>query len=229
MDTLTFSPIEKTISFYTRNDFAILNSLLLGDYKTLWKWAWIAYQDNQGIINEYESGVRTVNSDYDIKWLNCLKERLIERLDDQAKSKIIEIAEADISNILGAMTPAKEKKILFRTAWVDKNYDISGAYPYSREYKAIELDVSSILEIKTISSYSLTPYREDDDVGSDFYRYEICVSEGKSVLPLDQFVCHNEDSEVLLPPMRCKVVGIRSGENKRCRAIIELEYLEQLQ
>ncbi|MDE6107418.1 MAG: hypothetical protein K2F83_01925, partial [Oscillospiraceae bacterium] len=60
MDNLTFSPIEKTVSFYTRNDFAILNSLLLEDYDTLWKWAWIAYQDNQGIINEYEQGKRIV-------------------------------------------------------------------------------------------------------------------------------------------------------------------------
>lgn len=228
MDALSFSPIEKTISFYTRNDFAILNSLLLGDYETLWKWAWIAYRDNQGIIDEYENGVRTINSDYDIKWLNCLKERLIERMDDQAKSKIIEIAKADISNIMGAMAPAEEKLFLFRTAWIDKNYDVGGTYPYSREYKAIELDIGSILEIKTISSYSLTPYREDDDVGSDFYRYEICVSEGKSILPLDRFVCHNEDGEVLLPPMKCKVIGIRKGESKRCRAIIELEYLEQL-
>lgn len=229
MDSLTFSPIEKTVSFYTRNDFAILNCLLLEDYDSLWKWAWVAYQDNRNIINEYEQGKRRINSEYDIKWLNCLKERLIECMDDKAKRKIVDTAKDDISNIVGAMTPAREKLILFRTAWIDKKYDVGGAYPYSREYKAIEVNVDSILEIKTISSYSFTPYREDEDVGSDFYRYEMCVPKGKNILSLDQFVCHNEDSEVLLPPMKCKVTGMRKGENKRCRGIIELEYIEQLQ
>lgn len=228
MDSLTFSPIEKTVSFYTRNDFAILNSLLFGDYDALWKWALIAYQDNQAIINEYENGERTVNSDYDIRWMNCLKERLIEHLDDRAKRKIVDTAKGDISNILSAMAPAREELLLFRTAWIDQNYDVGGVYAYSREYRAVEFAIGGILEIKTISSYSLTPYREDEDVGSDFYRYEIRVPEGKNILTLDQFVCHNEDGEVLLPPMKCKVTGIRKGEDKRCRGIIELEYLEQL-
>lgn len=85
MEELAFSPIEKTISFYTRNDFAILNSLLVGDLNRLWNCARLAYQDNQGIIHEYEHGVRHVRGDYDVKWLACLKERLIGRLDDGAK------------------------------------------------------------------------------------------------------------------------------------------------
>lgn len=228
MDNPTFSPIEKAVSFYTRNDFAILNNLLLGNYDALWKYALIAYNDNQAIINEYENGERTIDGDYDIKWLNCLKERLIEHLDDEAKRKVINIAKTDISNILRSMTPTKDNLFLFRTAWIDEDYDTGSAYAYSREYKALEFAVGSILEIKTISSYSLTPYRENEDVGSDFYRYEICVPEGKNVLLLDQFVCHNEDGEVLLPPMKCKVIGICDGESTRCRGIIELEYVEQL-
>lgn len=225
MDHLTFSPIEKAVSFYTRNDFAILNNLLLGNDDALWKYALIAYNDNRAILNEYENGERTIDSDYDIKWLNCLQERLIEHLDDEAKRRVINTAKKDISNLLRAMTPTKDNLLLFRTAWIDKDYDNCA---YSREYKALEFAVGSILEIKTISSYSLTPYRENDDVGSDFYRYEMFVPEGKNVLLLDQFVCHNEDGEVLLPPMKCKVIGIRNGESPRCRGIIELEYIEQL-
>ncbi len=228
MDHPTFSPVEKAVSFYTRNDFAILNNLLLGNYDALWKYALLAYNDNQAIVNEYENGERTVDSDYDIKWLNCLKERLIERLDDEAKRKVIHTAKTDISNILRSMAPAKSSLSLFRTAWIDKDCAAGCAYAYSREYKVMEFTVGSILEIKTISSYSLTPYRENEDVGSDFYRYEMCVPEGKNVLLLDQFVCRNEDGEVLLPPMRCKVVGIRDGESPRCRGIVELEYMEQL-
>ena len=123
------------------NDFAILNNLLLRNDDALWKYALVAYADNQGIVDEYAGGM---------------------------------------------------------------------------------------LEVRTISSWSVAPYREDEDVGSDFYRYEIRVPEGKSILQLDQFVCHNEDGEVLLPPMQCRVTGMRSGENGRCREIIELEYVAQL-
>ena len=225
---LTFSPIEKTISFYTRNDFAILNSLLTGDFDALWKYAQLAYQDNQGIIDEYEHGVRHIRSDRDIKWLACLKERLIHQLDDETKERIVATAKVDISNILSAMAPAGERLSLFRTAWIDKEYDAGSTYAYSREYKAMEFAVGSVLEIETITSCSLTPYREDEDVGSDFYRYEICVPEGKNVLQLDGFVCHNEEGEVLLPPMKCKVTDIRNGSSRRRRKIIALEYMEQL-
>lgn len=228
MSHLEFSPIEKAVSFYTRNDFAILNNLLLGRYDSLWEYAQLAYQDNRGIIEEYEKGERTVSGDYDVKWLNCLKERLIDELDDDAKKKIISNAKADISNILNAMMPSKEKLLLFRTAWINKNYDGGDTYAYSREYPALNFSVGNSLEIQTISSFSLTPYREEDEVGSDFFRYELHIPEGGNVLPLDQFICHNEAGEVLLPPMKCKVLRIRSGENKRCRGIIELDYIEQL-
>lgn len=228
MNSLVFSPVEKTISFYTRNDFAILNHLLIEDYDALWRYALLAYQDNQGIIDEFENGMRSIADEYDVKWLNCLRERLIDHLDDEAKRKIIDTAKSDISNILGAMTPAKGSLSLFRTAWIDQNHIMDDAYPYSREYQAVKLAVGGTLEIKTISSCSLTPYREDDDVGSDFYRYEIHVPEGKNVLPLDQFKTHNEDGEVLLPPMKCRVTGIWNAGRGRRRGTISLEYVEQL-
>ena len=48
------------------------------------------------------------------------------------------------------------------------------------------------------------------------------------MLELDQFECHNEDGEVLLPPMKCKVRNIRHSDNEKCKGIIELELLEQL-
>lgn len=228
MKELNFTPIEETVSFYTRNDFAIVNNLLIGNYDELWIYAELAYNDNRGIIAEYEKGVRRINGDYDVKWLNCLKRRLIDNLDEQAKAGIIRTAKSDIENILGAMSPTSEKLSLFRTAWIDKKNDGDGGYSYSREYKSLQFNIGDVIEINTLSSFSLTPYRENDDVGSDFYRYEIIVPVGKNVLPLDKFITHNEDGEVLLPPMKCKVVGIRKADNVRCRSVVELEYLDQL-
>lgn len=228
MGNIFFTPLEETISFYTRNDFAIINRFLTGNFDALWRDALIAYEDNRGILEEYEKGIRNVDSDYDIKWQNSLKKRLLNHLDDAAKDAIIKNAKNDISNILGAVYPSKKDMLLYRTAWIDRESVVENSFPYSREYKALLFEAGSILEIKTISSYSLTPYREDDDVGSDFYRYEMRVSCGMPVLELDSFVTHNEGGEVLLPPMVCKVINIRFAEHPACRGIIELECLKSL-
>lgn len=61
-----------------------------------------------------------------------------------------------------------------------------------------------------------------------FNRYEIRVLSGMPILELDQFITHNEDGEVLLPPMRCKVVRIRDAQNPKCKGIIDLEYVGSL-
>lgn len=228
MDNIFFTPLEETISFYTRNDFAIINRFLAGNFDALWKDALIAYEDNRGILEEYEKGIRSADSDYDIKWQTSLKKRLIHHLDDAAKERIIKNAENDISNILEAVYPSKRDMLLYRTAWIDREHAVKNSFPYSREYKALSFETGSVFEIKTISSYSLTPYREDDDVGSGFFRYEMRVPRGMPVLELDSFVTHNEEGEVLLPPMVCKVVDIRFSEHRACKGIIELEYVKPL-
>lgn len=228
MEKLSFTPLEETISFYTRNDFAILNCLLTENYEELWKNALLAYYDNQGIIDEYASGERIVESDYDVKWLSCLKKRIITELDEKTKAVILKNAKDDIKNILGAMQPARENMQLCRTAWIDDRYTRSGEIAYSREYRSMSFDVGNTLEIKIISSCSVAPYREDEDVGSDFYRYEVAVPGGLPVLELDRFPTHNEDGEVLLPPMKCRVTGVRSSPTPRCRGIVEIEYFEAL-
>lgn len=228
MDNTLFTPLEESISFYTRNDFAIMNHLLVGNFEDLWKYAQIAYEDNRAILEEYETGERSIESDYDVKWQNALKQRLINGLDDAAKERILKNAESDIANILKAVYPAKKEMQLYRTAWIDREYAAANCFPYSREYKALSFEVGDTLEIKIISSYSLTPYRENDDVGSDFFRYELHVPQGSPILELDPLVTHNEEGEVLLPPMVCRVADIRSSGYSACKGIIELEYLKPL-
>ncbi len=224
----SFTPLEESISFYTRNDFAIMNSLLVGNYDAVYGWAGVAYGDNQGILDEYASGMRTVSTDYDRKWINSLKKRLIGELDEEAKKLVVENAKNDLKNILTAMSPSGKKLHLYRTAWINKSRCPENKFSYSREYLAIDLEIGSTVDIKTISSFSLTPYREEEDVGSEFYRYEITIPEGSPVLELDRFETHNEDGEVLLPPMRCRVESITSSNIRNCRGIIKLRFESEL-
>ncbi len=228
IDNLSFSPLEESISFYTRNDFAIMNHLLVGNYKNLWKYALAAYNDNKAVLDEYLRGERTIDNDYDIKWVNSLKSRILNDLNEDEKQLVLNNAKNDIYNILKAMYPAKNDMYLYRTSWIDKGVCKDNHFPYSREYKSLHFGVGNLIDIKIISSFSLTPYREDDDVGSQFYRYEMEIQKNTPVLELNKFITHNEEGEVLLPPMRCKVIDIAQTEHKNCKGIIKLQYIEQL-
>lgn len=225
---LEFNSMEETISFYTRNDFAIINSYLLSRDDEMWERAKIAYGDNQGILEEFRNGTRKVSNDYDVKWINALNKRLIGGLDADSKKKILEIAKKDANNILSAMKPADKDLLLYRTSWENRNVIYSDSFPFSLDYLSLELKNGMEFDIQTFSSCSLTPYREDENHSSAIYRYEITVAKGLPVLELDSFCTHNESGEVVLPPARFLVKQIKTG-NGSCKGIIELEYIKPLE
>jgi len=211
-----FTSLEETIYFWARNDSSIIANLFHGNMDGVWQCAENAIMDNIGILKEYEDGVRIAGSYFgdplDYKMIASLKNRLFENLDDkEKKEKILETAKKDILNILNAMKPPKDKIMLYRSQW--------HGLDFVSQQKA-----NNIMEFRDINSFSLTPYKEETDY--DFYRYEITVPENGLILELDRFDCHNEDGEVLLPPMKCKITNIRNSDNEKCRGIIELNYLE---
>lgn len=174
----------------------------------LWQVAEIVNNDSKGVLKEHKDGERTL----DQKSIERYENRIYEKLDDKAKVKILKIAKKDISNILGAMRPTKDKIVLYR------NVRIDDVLP---DYKLDE-----IVEFKIISSTSSLPSDQD----GDFYRYEITVPKNGFVLVLDRFdsFIRNEDGEILLPPMKCKVGNTSNSNMDNCKGIIELEYLDRL-
>ncbi len=201
--------LEETIFFYTRNDYLIINNLLCGNMNRLWEVAKIVNNDSKGVLKEHRDGKRTL----DEKSFERYQNRIYEKLDDEAKAKILKTARGDISNILGAMKPTKNKIVLYRNVRAD---DVLSHY-----------NLNDIVEFKIISSTSTVPSNLD----YDFYRYEITIPKNGLVLELGQFdsFVRNEDDEILLPPMKCKVKNTRNNDNNgNCKGIIELEYLEKL-
>ena len=200
--------LEETIFFYTRNDYLIVNNLLCGDMNRLWQVAEIVNNDSKSVLKEHEGGERTL----DRKSVERYQNRIYDKLDDETKIKILKIARDDISNIISAMKPTKNKIILYRDVRID---DV-----------LLHYNINDIVEFKIISSTSTVP----SDPDYDFYRHEITIPKNGFILELDQFdsFVRNEDSEILLPPMKCKVKNTRNSNNENCKGIIELEYLEKL-
>jgi len=200
--------IEETIFFYTRNDYLIINNLLCGNMNRLWQVTEIVNNDSKGVLKEYKNGERTL----DKKSLKRYQGRIYENLDDEVKAKILKTAKNDISNILNAMKPTNHQIVLHRNVKIDDALS--------------HCNLNDIVEFKIISSTSITP----SDPNYDFYRYKITVPKNEPVLELDQFdyFIRNEDGEILLPPMKCRIKNIRNNDKGNCKGTIELEYLEKL-
>ncbi|HPJ80403.1 MAG TPA: hypothetical protein PLF70_01725 [Candidatus Portnoybacteria bacterium] len=200
--------IEETIFFYTRNDYLIINNLLCGNMNRLWQVTEIVNNDSKGVLKEYKNGERTL----DKKSLKRYQGRIYEKLDDEVKAKILKTAKNDISNILNAMKPTNHQIVLHRNVKIDDALS--------------HCNLNDIVEFKIISSTSITP----SDPNYDFYRYKITVPKNEPVLELDQFdyFIRNEDGEILLPPMKCRIKNIRNNDKGNCKRTIELEYLEKL-
>jgi hypothetical protein len=208
--------LKDTIFFYSRNDYLIINSLLGGDMDHLWEMAEVVNGDSKAVLAAYADGTRKPHKKNIVRY----KSRIYDCLDDNTKAKILETARQDIANIFGAMKPAKRQMLLYRTVFIiDDPLRPHNALP--------SCEVNDIVAFDIISSTSIAPYRED--AGFDFYRYEITVPKHGLVLKLDRFNrnIRNEDGEVLLPPMNCRVTNIRGSDNEHCKKIIELEYLEK--
>lgn len=199
--------LEESIFFYTRNDYLIINNLLAHGNKNddIWKFVEISNTDSKGVLKEHEDGLCRLN-DTSLNWYNG---RIYDALTDEVKARILQTAVGDISNIIKAMKPSENEIVLHR------NVRVGDALH--------ECEIGDIVEIPIISSASLTPFNP----GYEFIRYEIIVPKGGQVLLLDQFGkdIRNEEGEVLLPPMACRVEEICVGTEK-CARIIKLRYLD---
>ncbi|MDR1704365.1 MAG: hypothetical protein LBS19_06730 [Clostridiales bacterium] len=213
--------LEETLYFYTRNDFLIINNLLNDNMDTMWEVANIAIKDNKDVLREHYNGERPPLNDKTIAWL---KSRIWDDLDNKAKAEIIQIAKNDIENILNAMKPTKNDITLYRIIFLDNGT----RRPYT---KALNHNVNDIVAFKHISSTSINlGYEEaagpEEEMGCDFYRYEINIPKNCLILDLGPVCMKNE---ILLPPMKCRIINVRQDRgNDKCRGIVEFEYIEKL-
>lgn len=206
--------LDETLFFYTKDDNFIINNLLCGTLGSVWDIVKLIISDNVGMIKEHEEGVRTL----DKKSIDRFQSRIYEKLDDEAKAKIVTTAKKDIFVILNAMKQIKNEIMLYRI--------VSTNSPYRAHGKTLSYNVDEIVEFKNISSTSIVPFREF--AGEiDFYEYRITVPKGGYVLELDELY-HNEEGEVLLPPMKCKITNITNGDKENLKGIIDLEYIDRL-
>ena len=205
-----FTDTEETIFFYTWNNYRLIQDWYMKRFFILWKNAEEFNFTNKRLLEEYNSGKRAIKTMLDDKIINGLKNRIFNDIkSEETKDKILEFVENDIANICTAMIPTKERIMLYRTEKnVPDNYKANPSYSFA-----------------SIISSSIKPYEEDETEG--FHRFEITIPKNKFMLELDKFEAHNEDGQVLLPPMKSKITNTRSSDNAKCKGIIEVEIIYQ--
>ncbi|MFA6730435.1 MAG: hypothetical protein WCR95_05520 [Eubacteriales bacterium] len=210
--------IETTIYFYTRNDAFIVNNILCGNMDFLWENIKPLLDDNNGILKEHENGLRPPLDDITI---NRLQSRIYGELDEAAKKKILKTAWDDIHNITRAMEPAKSNVKLYRTVITVDN----DPRPYINLLGNCKKE--DMIEFKNISSTSAAPGWGENS-GHGFYRYKISVPKNFPILELDRFKCRNEEGEILLPPMKCRISAIYNDLSEKCRGVFDLDLIESV-
>lgn len=182
-----------------------------GNIQKVWEVAAVANRDYAGVLAEYESGARTPNA----KFVELLRSRVWDTLDKNTMDKILKTAAIDIKNILRSMKPTKSKITVYR------NVRQSDAL---KEYAVgAEVDIMSII---STSAYPVDTSYSKEKV---FTRYEIALPIGTKHLPLDPFdpQIRNEDGEILLPPLKLRIISTRVGSGN-CARVVQMDLVENL-
>ena len=222
-----FSPLEESIFYYTGKGSPSLDKLLSGGLFNFWLLTCSAYGEYTKILHDFKTGERKIQSLRDAKEFHAAKKRIIDSFSEENKRTIIDNCISDIKNLIAAMKPAEENLFLYRKARSHIDNDTKSNFPFSAEYRNLELHKGDKFEIKTFTSTAKTPYMEHISP-LKYYRYEIKVPKGLPVLDTDLYDGGHCKGEVILPPAKFKVKNLRNSINRQCDKIIEVDYASPL-
>jgi len=203
---------QESVYFFTGADFLLVNALLWRNDANVGRGIEAVYRNNTGIIQEameMTPAVRWgVSKEEGQKRLEAYQRRTPDEINEAAKAEMIETAINDIHNICNAMQPADTEMLLYRN--VVEDFAIQSP------------TIGSEVDLIGITSTSTTGQQIDygkNDFKITFYQYEIRVAAGMPVLVLEND--YRQENEVILPPMRYRITGVRDK-------IIALEAIKPL-
>ena len=207
---------EESLFFYARNDYLIINNLLLGNVERAIKGYKLAYEDGRGMVREaLEVGVGErwgVSKEKGQEIFDWYEKRYPDELNKEVIETALKRALNDFHNILNCMSPLSEDMVLNRNISV--------------EYALNEYKIGQKIKLKTVLSTSVNIYEESFWGPKTFLRYVLNIPKGTPAIKMweaPEYI-RNEEDEVLLPPLEVKVKTIREGYGD-CQKIIELNFV----
>ncbi len=202
----------ESLFFYTRNDYLIVNNLLLDNLANIEHLMQVVNQDYEWMIEEMKNdpakrlGLKKELADEVYTWY---QQRYQNKIDVK---KTLERAREDIKNLRKLCAPSTENKVLYRNIKSTHFSDFENKKEYN--YSAF----ASCLNKSTDVIYSYGPKDK-------YIELVINVSQGFPIIDLDklpEFVT-NEKGEVILPPFSATIKSIKKSNQPKSVAVVELE------
>ncbi|MBR4270729.1 MAG: hypothetical protein IKQ31_03540 [Clostridia bacterium] len=202
----------ESLFFYTRNDYLIVNNLLLDNLANIEHLMQVVNQDYEWMIEEMKNdpakrlGLEKSLAEEVYKWY---QQRYQTKIDvDNTLSR----AKEDIKNLQKLCVPTSQKKVLYRNIKSTHLSDFENKKVYN--YPAF----ASCLNKSTDVIYSYGPKDK-------YIELVINVPQEFPIIDLDklpEFVT-NEEGEVILPPFSATIKSIKKSNQPKCVAVVELE------
>lgn len=202
---------EESIDFYCGNNYLLINNLMWGKFDKI-DWAIDAIDtDATAVMKEADTmGVEK-------RWGVSKEEG--EQIYDRYKRRIagsriekLERAYRDIKNINEAMSPLSKPTKVYRNVPI--------------KYLSQNCKEGQEMENLAFSSTSLQIHDTKYHGSNEFFRYEIDLPKNFPALILSEWGVGNEKDEVILPPFRFEVLGIKQGDSENCKQIIQVQPIE---
>ena len=202
---------EESIDFYCGNNYLLINNLMWGKFDKI-DWA-IEVIDTDATAVMKEADTMGVEK----RWGVSKEEG--EQIYDRYKRRIagsrmekLERAYRDIKNISEAMSPLSKPIKVYRNVPI--------------KYLPLNCKEGQEMENLAFSSTSLQIHDTKYHGSNEFFRYEIELPKNFPALILCEWGVGNEKDEVILPPFRFEVLGIKQGDSENCKQIIQVQPIE---
>lgn len=194
---------QESIFFYKRADYLVINSLLWHNMQSIEQGLVKTYKNNHGMIKEAVEQTPEVRFNCDPERANSIlrsfQKRTPKILNDAGKVQMLKNAITDILLITKSMKKTKKEMKLFRN--VEEQFCLS------------PLSVGKEVEFLGITSTSTTGQEIEyakGELRQANFQYVINVPKGMPLLELE----NDFENEVILPPMKYKVLGYKEKNGK---------------
>lgn len=208
---------KESLFFYARNDYLIINNLLVDNVEKATEGYKLAYQDGRGMIQEaLDVGVGKrwgVSGELGQEIFDWYQKRYPDALNEQMIQAALERAASDFQNIMSCMSPSNENMVLYRNI--------------STEHALKNYVLGQKVKFQTLLSTSVNVYEKSFWGQKAFERYVLRIPKGTPLIKMSTLPKYitNEEDEIILPPLEMEIKNAKEGHGD-CQKIVEMDFVK---
>lgn len=207
----------EALCFYETNDYLLINSILWNNYGEIFTALDVINNDALCVMKQ----AREVGVEKRWGWpkpfgdwlYKTYQKRSYQNLSQKTFDMRMQQACEDIKSILEIMQPLKNDLLVYRNIRYDNKQE--------------KYTVGARIKLKGFNSTSTNIHHDSyASKQSKFLRYEIFVPKGTPAIVVADLAeyLRNEQDEVILPPIECKITDVLQGDSENCNGVIKMQF-----